>query len=129
MLALHGFDAYGLEISETAVKEAEAYALTQMKSPSAYNFGSGEHRQSSRGSATFLKGDFFSSNWDFKENIDGSTKFDLAYDYTVSYNPLILVVEVIDNRSVPMCSPPRTTHRLGKQYGADRQAWRSAYLS
>ncbi|KAJ5300805.1 uncharacterized protein N7443_005807 [Penicillium atrosanguineum] len=82
MLALHGFDAYGLEISETAVKEAEAYALAQIKSPSAYHFRSGEHRQGSRGSATFLKGDFFSSDWAFTEDIGGSTKFDLAYDYT-----------------------------------------------
>lgn len=84
MLALHGFDAYGLEISETAVKEAEAYAAAEMASPSSYHFGEGQSPAGSPGSAVFLKGDFFTSEWDFKGGIDAQTKFDLAYDYTVS---------------------------------------------
>jgi hypothetical protein len=86
MLALHGFDAYGLEISETAVKEAQAYTLAEMKSPSAYHFATEQHRPDSPGSATFLKGDFFSTEWDFKGDTDDSIMFDIAYDYTVSQN-------------------------------------------
>lgn len=129
MLALHGFDAYGLEISETAVKEAEVYASAQLKNPSGYNFGSEQHRSDSRGSATFLKGDFFSSEWDFKQGIDESARFDLAYDYTVSSSPLHSVRGVVDTVSVPMCSPPGTTEGLGKQYGTHHQARWSAYLS
>lgn len=84
MLALHGFDAYGLEISQTAVKEAEAYAAAEMASPSSYHFGDEQSRPESPGEAVFLKGDFFTSDWDFKGGIDAHTKFDLAYDYTVS---------------------------------------------
>lgn len=84
MLALHGFDAYGLEISETAVKEAEAYADAELASPSSYHFGPGQHRSGSRGSATFLQGDFFSSQWAFTGSVDQPSTFDVVYDYTVS---------------------------------------------
>ncbi|KAJ5273479.1 hypothetical protein N7478_008604 [Penicillium angulare] len=82
MLALHGFNAYGLEISDTAVKEAEAYAATQMSHSSAYHFGNEQSRSSSPGTVTFLEGDFFSSTWDFKGEPNGMRKFDMAYDYT-----------------------------------------------
>ncbi|KAJ5090757.1 hypothetical protein N7532_009441 [Penicillium argentinense] len=82
MLALHGFDAYGLEISGTAVKEAESYASKELKKPSEYHFGSKSNQARSPGSVTFLKGDFFSSNWNFKGDVDQYTKFDVAYDYT-----------------------------------------------
>ncbi|CAL5869480.1 uncharacterized protein PFLUO_LOCUS3709 [Penicillium psychrofluorescens] len=84
MLALHGFDVYGLEISATAVKAAENYAAAEMQNPSAYHFGSRESPSSpdSPGTATFLQGDFFSSKWESKGGVDGTTKFDLAYDYT-----------------------------------------------
>lgn len=87
MLALHGFDAYGLEISPTAVKEAEAYAVAEMRNPSAYHFGSEQEEEQveySPGTATFLEGDCFSSAWKSNGDVDGNTKFDLAYDYTVS---------------------------------------------
>lgn len=83
MLALHGFDAYGLEISTTAVREAEIYAESEMKNPSAYHFGAQKRRVESPGTATFLLGDFFSSDWERKGDVDGNTEFDLAYDYTV----------------------------------------------
>ncbi|GES66376.1 thiopurine S-methyltransferase family protein [Aspergillus terreus] len=83
MLALHGFDAYGLEISATAVKEAQHYAMTEMKSPQAYNFGEGYQgaEKSTRGAVTFLEGDFFQSNW------CTGVEFDLIYDYTVCPDP------------------------------------------
>lgn len=84
MLALHGFNAYGLEISDTAVKEAETYAAAQMSHPSTYHFGNEQSRSSSPGTVTFLKGDFFSSDWEFKGELNGMKKFDMAYDYTVS---------------------------------------------
>jgi hypothetical protein len=79
MLALHGFDAYGLEISATAVKEAQHYATSEMKSPQAYNFGEGYQSagNSTRGAVTFLKGDFFQSDW------CTGVEFDMIYDYTV----------------------------------------------
>lgn len=84
MLALHGFDAHGLEVSETAVNEAEAYASAEMANPSGYHFGGGQQRPESTGSATFWKGDFFSSEWGSKGDVAGAPKFDVVYDYTVS---------------------------------------------
>lgn len=83
MLALHGFDTYGLEISDTAVKEAEKYASAELEKPSAYNFGSEQCSPHTPGSVTFFQGDFFSSRWDFRGAIDETTKFDVVYDYTV----------------------------------------------
>lgn len=84
MLALHGFDAYGLEISETAIKEARAYAAAELDNPSAYHFSGDTNLPDSAGSVTFFQGDFFSSKWDFQEGIEETTRFDIAYDYTVS---------------------------------------------
>ncbi|KAF9886492.1 hypothetical protein FE257_011399 [Aspergillus nanangensis] len=80
MLALHGFDAYGLEISATAVKEAEAYASAEMEHPRPYNFGQAARAtadESSRGTARFVQGDFFRDDW-----CGDDAKFDLVYDYT-----------------------------------------------
>ncbi|CEJ55414.1 hypothetical protein PMG11_01675 [Penicillium brasilianum] len=82
MLALHGFDAYGLEISDTAVKEAEKYSSTELAKPSSYHFGTEQRPSSTPGSVTFFQGDFFTSQWDFKGGIDVNTKFDVVYDYT-----------------------------------------------
>ncbi|KAI2676871.1 hypothetical protein LCP963914a_8166 [Penicillium roqueforti] len=84
MLALHGFDAYGLEISETAVKKAEAYAAAELENPSAYHFGGETNRPDSAGSVTFFQGDFFSSKWDYEGGIEETTRFDVAYDYTTN---------------------------------------------
>ncbi|KAL4892097.1 S-adenosyl-L-methionine-dependent methyltransferase [Aspergillus ambiguus] len=78
MLALHGFDAYGLEISSTAVKEAQDYALMELKTPQGHNFGDSYPPTDniSGGTATFLEGDFFQSDW------CKDTVFDIIYDYT-----------------------------------------------
>lgn len=93
MLALHGFDAYGLEISATAVKEAELYASTEMKTPSDYNYGTEKTRFGSCGSVSFSQGDFFSTEWDFKGDPNADTKFDIIYDYTVSSIGTSLFIE------------------------------------
>ncbi|KAJ5156751.1 hypothetical protein N7492_009554 [Penicillium capsulatum] len=83
MLALHGFDAYGLEISGTAVQEAELYASSEMKTPSSYHYGTKKTQYGSPGSVTFIQGDFFSTNWENKGGINAATTFDVVYDYTV----------------------------------------------
>lgn len=81
MLALHGFDAYGLDISATGVAAAEAFASKELQSPGATNFGPNHDNQEkqSRGSVKFLEGNFFAPEWENKA--DG--RFDLIYDYTV----------------------------------------------
>lgn len=78
MLALHGFDAYGLEISAMGVAEAEAFATRELKDPGEANFGADYYGQS-RGDVKFVQNDFFASDWEGE--IGG--KFDLIYDYTV----------------------------------------------
>src|SRR5690242_13472722 len=83
MLALHGFDAWGLEISETAVSTAERYASEQMQSPSPENFARVEvGRSIEPGSVRFIQGDFFKQDWEMKL-LGEAVKFDLIYDYTV----------------------------------------------
>lgn len=80
MLALHGFDVYGLDVSATGVSIAQEYAKRELVNPQEYNFGSGSSATGQKtGEVTILQGDFFKSDW------DGGMKFDLIYDYTVSF--------------------------------------------
>ena len=79
MLALHGFDAVGLEISAKGVSTAEEYAQKELQAPQAYNFGSASANKFERGSVSFIQGDFFRSDCTKGE------KFDVIYDYTVSH--------------------------------------------
>lgn len=83
MLALHGFEAYGLEISRTAVSTAEEYAKKEMENPSPYNFSSGSMPSGlNPGPVKFVQGDFFSK--ELESNLgEPGTQFDLVYDYTV----------------------------------------------
>ncbi|KAK4195996.1 putative thiopurine S-methyltransferase [Triangularia verruculosa] len=87
MLALHGFDVYGLEVSPTGVEAARAYAAEQLEAPLAYNYGEGNqerYQKDRRGEVTFLAGDFFKRDWESKCVRDGEAfgGFDLIYDYT-----------------------------------------------
>ncbi|PLB40682.1 thiopurine S-methyltransferase family protein [Aspergillus candidus] len=82
MLALHGFDAYGLEISATAVAEARKYAAVEMSCPQEYNFGHAQSQTRDVGSAIFAVGDFFESEWEGQGILDARVKYDLVYDYT-----------------------------------------------
>ena len=85
MLALHGFDVWGLEISETAVKIATAYAESELANPSDCNFGNVEAKsQYKHGKVKFVTGDFFKRDWESECSVDGGTQFHLIYDYTVS---------------------------------------------
>ncbi|KAL2013919.1 hypothetical protein VTN00DRAFT_1444 [Thermoascus crustaceus] len=94
VLGLHGFDAYGLDISSTGVAAAErevridgAAAATGI-----YDYGDENHHNNnggplrapslSPGSATFTQGDFFKSDWVNKALEDEEAKFDVIYDYT-----------------------------------------------
>ncbi|KAJ4176549.1 hypothetical protein NW767_015411 [Fusarium falciforme] len=76
MLALHGFDVIGLELSPKGAEVARAYAESELSDPHEYNYGDPDAvLVDGPGSVTILSGDFFDSSW-------AEAKFDLIYDYT-----------------------------------------------
>ncbi len=88
MLALHGFDAVGLEVSPRAVDVAKVYAEAALGQPSEANFGAKESWADRQpGTVNFVCGDFFQRDWEdacfTATGEDGG--FDLIYDYTVSF--------------------------------------------
>lgn len=87
MLALHGFDVYGLEVSQKAIQIAEVNAAAQFCEPSSYNFCSPKASRSTkcRGNVKFIQGDFFETGWEKQVATEDFHGFDLIYDYTVSY--------------------------------------------
>ena len=68
-------DAFGLEVSETAVKRCyEEQDTNGLKYPV-------RDEISGAGAVKFMHGDFFGTDWTI--NIEGDGKVDLIYDYTV----------------------------------------------
>ena len=92
MLALHGFDASGLEVSQTAVNVANNYAVAELSKPANDHFAQSQPARESvfdreKGNVQFVSGDFFKIDWESQcqREIDQSEAgFDLIYDYTVS---------------------------------------------
>jgi SAM-dependent methyltransferase len=75
LLASFGYDAYGLEVSETAVKRCvEEQKANGHKYPPREGSAGG-------GRICFLHGDFFSDDW--IKGVEGRGVFDIIYDYTV----------------------------------------------
>ncbi|CAN6674995.1 hypothetical protein TRVA0_077S00166 [Trichomonascus vanleenenianus] len=75
MLALHGYDAYGMDVAETAIEEAKKYAAKELPQPQDYNYADQSLRESAdRGTVGWFQGNFFAEITDIK--------FDLIYDYT-----------------------------------------------
>ncbi|KAF4985865.1 hypothetical protein FDECE_16266 [Fusarium decemcellulare] len=80
MLALHGFDAYGIEVSETGVKVAKSYVAAELAEPQPFNFSASDTLPGDRtATANIVRGDFFTKEWEVE---CGNEKFDLIYDYT-----------------------------------------------
>lgn len=81
LLASFGYDAWGLEISETAV----ARAREEEEKNGGKEVYAAKDEEVGKGKATFFQGDFFdATGW--KERIEtgeGFEGFDLIYDYTV----------------------------------------------
>jgi methyl halide transferase len=75
LLASFGYDAYGLDISESAVKECQKFA-----SDNAAKYPAKDETVGA-GKATFISGDFFTGDW--AEKVEGGATFELIYDYTV----------------------------------------------
>ena len=75
LLASFGYDAYGVEVSETAVKKCikEQKSHGHQYPPRDGTAGGGR--------ISFLHGDFFGDGW--LKHVEGGGVFDLIYDYTV----------------------------------------------
>lgn len=73
LLASKGYDAVGLEISESAVEQCQELFKRERSS---YFEGSPDH-----GSCDFVLGDFFKDDW-LSSATSGGSSFDLIYDYT-----------------------------------------------
>lgn len=83
MLALHGFDAYGVEVSEKGAEVAREYVASELAEPGEANFGEKDKWPDGQtGDAKIIAGDFFLRDW---EDVcaDGAAGFDVIYDYTV----------------------------------------------
>lgn len=76
VLASFGYDAYGLDVSASAVKASEEFAEKEFANYTEVGseYGCGAYK--------FLYGDFFKDDWVKQGGFDGG--FDLIYDYTVS---------------------------------------------
>lgn len=88
MLALHGYDVYGLEVSERGADVARQYAAAELSEPGEYNFGTHDSVPGAQpGEVKILTGDFFKRDWEVQcasSSGDDFQGFDLIYDYTVS---------------------------------------------
>ncbi|KAK4225843.1 S-adenosyl-L-methionine-dependent methyltransferase [Podospora fimiseda] len=83
MLALHGFDVWGLEVSAKGVKTAREYAEMELERISEYNFGEGKGYLGGRGSVKIVQGNFFGKEWE--KEVFGEEEergFEVIYDYT-----------------------------------------------
>lgn len=76
LLQSFGYDAVGLEVSETAIRQAEKWAEEHE-----HEYGVRDEKIG-RGSRKFVLGDFYKDDWLEAAGMKGQ-KFDLIYDYTV----------------------------------------------
>ncbi|CAG9989461.1 unnamed protein product [Clonostachys byssicola] len=83
MLALHGFDVVGLELSPRGAQVATSYAEAELAEPHDYNFGEqNDTPDGGIGSVNIITADFFDKSWSQNEAESSGQKFDLIYDYT-----------------------------------------------
>lgn len=135
MLALHGFDVYGLEVSETGAEAAREYATSQIAEPNEYNFGSKDYLPTEGcGKIQIVAGDFFRRDWEPACADGDATKFDVIYDYTIK----ILLIMIFDVSFhvlttlallVSLRFTARNAPRLGESNESAFRANRCTYLS
>jgi SAM-dependent methyltransferase len=77
LLKSFGYDAFGLEYSETAVKACHKFKEEHGNEYQTYDADLGD------GTAQFVVGDFFQDDW-LAGTAGPENQFDLIYDYTVS---------------------------------------------
>ncbi|KAK2591341.1 hypothetical protein QQS21_010966 [Conoideocrella luteorostrata] len=82
MLALHGFDVYGLEVSAKGAEVARHHATKELEHPQGYNIGDESWSGTQPGAVKIIAGDFFARDWERTLAEDEWEGFDLIYDYT-----------------------------------------------
>lgn len=82
LLASFGYDVWALDVSETAIGKAK-----EQKWESLYK----ENEGNEMGRITWVAADFFKEEWVAGTGTDGSGKFDLIFDYTVSIFILLYI--------------------------------------
>ena len=88
LFAAHGYDAFGLEISEHAARAAFVYLANVGSGPLESEYtAANTTRGIDRGKMACLLGDFFSDDWRQVESGEG---YDIIYDITVLAAPLLL---------------------------------------
>ncbi|KAI8941041.1 hypothetical protein NX059_002285 [Plenodomus lindquistii] len=80
MLALHGIETWGLEVSQGAVNVANENVKAQLENPAPSNFG-GKGSRPTSANAKVILGDFFQKGWESQITADFQG-FDIIYDYT-----------------------------------------------
>jgi SAM-dependent methyltransferase len=130
LFAAHGYDSYGLEVSENAVAVSERYLKDPGEGPL-----EGEYKvmdqQVGRGAMKCLLGDFFEDAW--LEGAGGLGEgFDVIYDNTVSG---FLNADAIGCRgcelivrTVPLRVTPHRTPAVGRTHAATTRARRRSHL-
>ena len=110
LFAAWGYDAYGLEISETAAGAAQRY----LEDPGEGSL-EGEYRvrdaKAGRGSTRVVTGDYFQEDW-LKEVGGGERGFDIIYDNTVCQCECIVACT---DWLCSSCVPSPSTSDLGGQ--------------
>lgn len=102
MLALHGIDTYGLEVSPNAVDVAQKNIQSQLSNPSTNNFGTNSADRPQPGKAQVILGDFFQRSWETQFGPD-FRGFDIIYDYTVCIYLFPTTTYTSLHIPVPMC--------------------------
>jgi len=99
LLSAFGYDAYGLDISETALEKARAATSVLAHVPQGMEVYKTRNPAVGAGVYNFINGDFFKSDFlkDVSTEKGWDGKFDLLYDYRVSlFSHLFLILAFFD---------------------------------
>jgi SAM-dependent methyltransferase len=111
LFAAHGYDAFGLEISEHAAQAAFVYLANVGRGPLEGEYeAANATRGTDRGKMACFLGDFFSEDWLQVERGEG---YDIIYDITVLPAPLLGLKACVDHCLVSMRSSAHASRGLG----------------
>jgi SAM-dependent methyltransferase len=116
LLASHGYDAYGLEVSKHAMESANKYLADPGKGPLEGEYTVTDEK-TGKGEMKCVYGDFFKDEWIKEVGAEGG--FDVIYDNTVGLH-LFLDIGIFEANlvfTVPMRPPAITKAQVGRADG------------